>query len=69
MPVWSMVDGVLKKARQAQADVVGWYSDQCGGELWQRQYALPQARTILLQWLQLPDGDRVGAEQALRSVQ
>ena len=35
---------------------------------WQRQYALPQARAILLQWLQLPDGAREEAERALRGA-
>ena len=33
---------------------------------WQRHYTITQARTILLQWLQLPDGAREEAERALR---
>jgi hypothetical protein len=35
---------------------------------WQRQYELFQARAILLQWLQLPDGAREEAEKALRGT-
>jgi len=37
-----------------------------GPKAWQRQRTMPQARTILLQWLQLPDGAHEEAEQALR---
>ena len=33
---------------------------------WQRQYTMAQARAILLQWLQLPDGAREEAERVLR---
>ena len=33
---------------------------------WQRHYAIAQARAILLQWLQLPDGAREKALQVLR---
>lgn len=32
---------------------------------WQRHYTIVQARTILLQWLQLPDGAREEAERVL----
>ena len=32
---------------------------------WQRHYAIAQTRTILLQWLQLPDGAREEAERVL----
>ena len=31
-----------------------------------REFTMPQARAILLQWLQLPDGAREEAERALR---
>lgn len=31
-----------------------------------RKFTMPQARAILLQWLQLPDGAREEAEKALR---
>ncbi len=35
---------------------------------WQRQFTMVQARAILLQWLQLPNGAREEAERALRGA-
>jgi hypothetical protein len=50
----------------SRRDIVWCYSGKLSPEVFDYDLSLPQARAILAAWLELEDGDREGAEKALR---